>query len=192
MASELDPSRPTSSAPEPGGALSFTLTAEDVVAAYRLQNWARLLSWASLISLVFSLSVIAGLVAVAMPEAPFVWKAALVGGALAGGLLLPLGMMRWRVPALARRIHRQQRGLREEIMLEWTSEALAARSPLGHGRLLWTDYVRWREDRAIVLLFQSDAIFQMLPKRILPPPVLEALRSYAAAANVKGAARPRA
>ena len=126
-----------------------------------------------------------------MPEAAFTWKAGVIGTALAGGLLFPLAMIRWRVPVAARRIYRQQRGLRQEVTLAWTREELAIQTALGQARLPWADYIRWREDRNIVLLFQSDAIFQMLPKRVLSPAALGELRACAEAAGVPGAARPR-
>ncbi|NEU14668.1 YcxB family protein [Methylobacterium sp. BTF04] len=53
-------------------------------------------------------------------------------------------------------------------------------------RFDWKDYVRWREDNYIVLIYQSDISYQMIPKRAVSAEQLEDIRFFALAAGVPG------
>lgn len=173
------------------GGVRFTATAADLAAAYRCQYMARLLSWASLVSMVVSLSLLAGFLFLVATDVPLAWKLGILACAAAGGVVFPLAMIRWRVSALARRIHGQQRALHGEVALEWDQDELRATTGDGGSRTRWTDYHRWRESPAVILFYQSDALFQFLPKRVLTPAQADALRALAAAAGLRGADQPR-
>ena len=166
----------------------FTPTADDLAAAYRRQHLARLWSWASLVSGVTALLLVAAFLVLAAAEMPLSVKGTILACAILGGLLVPLAMIRWRVPALARRIYRQQRTLHGEVTVEWDAAGLRSVTEAGESRIPWANYHRWREDAAVILLYHSDVVFQFIPKRALTAAQATALRGLVAAAGVRGAA----
>lgn len=181
---------PDRRAPEPETgpaevAVTFTPTVDDLVAAYQRHHWALFRGRKTRVALAVSLSVVAIALGVLIEDDP-VATAAILLASLIGGLLLPSTMIRWRVPVVARRIYAQQRGLHDEIHVAADAAGIAARSARMEGQTPWSHYLRWREDRRVILLYQSDALFQFVPKRALSEAQVATLRGFAAAAGVAG------
>ncbi len=143
--------------------VTYTPTVADTLAAYRLHSRpgrARLVvvaavmaagSWVafsetdrSLGSLLITIAV--GIVA--------------YGGMAAG---IWFGVLPWWV----RRVYRQQKNLHEAVTLEWDAAGLRARTGRGQAAMAWADYVKRRENEVVLLLYQSDALFQFVPLRVL-------------------------
>ena len=169
--------------------MRFTPTPEDLTTAYRRQALARLWSWASLISVTVTLLIVGGFLLFVATDIPVPVRWVILGCAAAGGLGVPLFMIRWRIPVMARRIYKQQRALHDEITVGWDAAGLHTRTGMGDARLPWAAYHRWREDTAVILRYQSDLLFQFIPKRVVTAAQVGALRGYAAAAGVRGADR---
>lgn len=99
----------------------------------------------------------------------------LLGEALQSRLLLP-----WQ----ARRLYRQCAAYRQSFGYSWDEESLSVTSESGHARRRWSDYVKFREDERIFLLYHADNLFEMLPKAwFAGTPQIEAVRRLAAKAG---------
>ncbi len=80
-----------------------------------------------------------------------------------------------------------QRHLQEELTVTWDTQGLRAATLNSDTRTPWPHYRRWREDARVVLLYQSDALFQFIPKRVLGKDQVTDLQTRAAAGNARGA-----
>lgn len=79
------------------------------------------------------------------------------------------------LPRRWRRLYRQQKtaGLPTEILV--TSEGFRSKSELGEVTIPWSYMHKWRRGRHAVLLYHSDVLFNILPKRVMPAEEVEAL-----------------
>ncbi|HEY4146086.1 YcxB family protein [Pinirhizobacter sp.] len=46
-----------------------------------------------------------------------------------------------------------------------TSAGVAARTEQGNSVKPWSDYLKWKEGKSVFLLYLSDHMFQIVPKR---------------------------
>ena len=140
-----------------GDQVTYTSTWQDVLAANRLRirpARGRRLAAATL-ALIGAADVALGVLL--LPD----------GGmsAIAIGLLLVLAYPAWRLllwwwlPRLARRYYQQAAVLREPITVGWGPDGLSTRSPHVTSALPWSAYVGRLEDDAVMLFFQTDAMF---------------------------------
>lgn len=74
------------------------------------------------------------------------------------------------LPRRARKQFAQQKNLQRPIEFSWDEQALHWASANGNGQMPWSDYVKRRQNERIVLLYLSDALFQMIPKRCFDEP----------------------
>jgi hypothetical protein len=72
------------------------------------------------------------------------------------------------LPRQARRIYRQQQSLQRPFRLTVTDDGIQAVSASFTGSHAWSDYRRWIEGRDQFLLYQSDVLFLIIPKRSVP------------------------
>lgn len=110
----------------------------------------------------------------------------LLGEAVQNGLLLP---------RQARRLYRQCAAYRQSFDYSWDEDWLSVTSESGNGRRRWSDYIRYREDERVFLLYHADNLFEMLPKAWFAGEAqqIEAVRRLAAkAGSVSPAAAPTA
>jgi len=78
-------------------------------------------------------------------------------------LARPLFLRRW-----ARRVYRQQKALHRPMTLELGTEGLVSTQENGgRGLLAWADCYRWLESADDFVIYQSEALFHLIPKRIL-------------------------
>jgi len=100
------------------------------------------------------------------------------------GLLLGLNVLNNKVllPRRARRFLAQQKSLQGEATISWDSEGMSFAIANGHTRVAWVDYVRWLEGDKLLLLFQSDHLFNALPKRLFNDGQAAEIRDYLTAA----------
>ncbi|WP_448662368.1 YcxB family protein [Sphingomonas sp. CJ20] len=90
-----------------------------------------------------------------------------LAGSVATGAGVFVGIMlvaRRLLPRRARRAYRQHRGLRDPIRAEWDDAGLRIAAATGESRLAWGDYVRWSADDRVLLLYQTDYLFNILPR----------------------------
>jgi hypothetical protein len=74
------------------------------------------------------------------------------------------------LPVRARRIFRQQKAMRRQHRLSWDENGLIVESTTGHAITLWSDIVKWRENRRLFLVYTSDIHVRMVPKRAFSTP----------------------
>lgn len=112
---------------------------------------------------------------------PRAWPAVAVAGVLGGviGWLICYALS-WLfyLPWKARRLFVQQKSLHETYELAWDDEGLSMCGRLGQGRTPWDAYLKKKENEAIVLLYQSDLLFQMLPLRAFTAAQRQSLQPY--------------
>ncbi|MEM7133159.1 MAG: YcxB family protein [Chloroflexota bacterium] len=75
----------------------------------------------------------------------------------------------------------QQKDLSAPFTIEMTDEKFHMRNELGNSHIPWGDFVKWAENDEFLLLYRSNMLFHMLPKRLFDNPdevdfVLERLR----------------
>lgn len=101
----------------------------------------------------------------------------LVGTALLAALNL---LSRWLIlPIRARRIFQQQKNLQRPYRVSWDAENVQTSSTSGSSKIPWADFLKWRESKQLFLLYRSDVLFQMYPKRYFTPEQVNEFRSLA-------------
>jgi len=89
------------------------------------------------------------------------------------------------IPWQMKRHFRQAPGLRDEIELSWDDERLSFETTRGNSRLAWSDYHRWGENERLLLLFQSEILYNIVPKAALNADELAAIREALEQAGVR-------
>lgn len=70
------------------------------------------------------------------------------------------------VPWKTRRTFRQQKSLQRRITWNFDDSGLGIESETGQGRIPWADIHKWKENDHLYLLYVSDALYYMIPKRL--------------------------
>ena len=169
--------------------IEFTPTQADTAAAHRRHCLDRLLSWPTVAAVLIVVAIMLGLAFLALPSEHKGLSVLIIPYAALGGLAFPLAMIRVRVPALARRLHRQRANSHSPISVNWSDAGFAAKTPTASSLTPWAHYFRWREDSHVILLYLTEVLFQFIPKRVLSAEQLASLRASAATAGVPGVRR---
>jgi len=85
-------------------------------------------------------------------------------------LLAPMVLLLERYVAFPRRvarIYRQQVSLRAQLTMRIDENGLQTASPIGNASQPWSHFLKWAEGPAIFVVYQSEVLFQMIPKRLL-------------------------
>lgn len=69
------------------------------------------------------------------------------------------------LPRQVRKLYSQQRSLQEPFEAAFDATGMRIDSERGNATLPWADVHKWRESKRIFLIYQSDALFHLLPKR---------------------------
>lgn len=142
---------------------TIKLTADDYLSASKLHSE---LNWKQ--SIIFSAMIVVGMAAYFLPLhglAPSLVSGALIGGVI-GGLGARFILLHLVMPRRARRIFAQQKSLHGEIDYQWDDDALTIKTERAQARMLWSDYIKWRENERLFVLYQSDIVFNLVPKRL--------------------------
>ena len=82
------------------------------------------------------------------------------------------------VPWRARALYRRQRGVEFPFRILADSGGLVVSSELGEVRLPWPTLRKWKESRHLFLIYSSDSLFHLVPKRLFSSSdQIEAFRS---------------
>jgi hypothetical protein len=159
---------------------SYQVTAQDLIAGYRLNFLSALKRrkvWVR--SAVLAIVLGTGSAFLFADDLGTV-LGALVGVAYVALLLSVIWLTCFLLlPRRARRIFAQQKALHDQITIEWSETLITVRSERGATTFKWSDFVRSLENRDIILLFQSDAVFNFVPKRVLSPEQAASIVAYA-------------
>ncbi|WP_336986330.1 YcxB family protein [Altererythrobacter aquiaggeris] len=89
------------------------------------------------------------------------------------------------IPWNARRHYRQSASLKDEITAQWDAKRIEIKGEHGSLKFDWSDFHRWSEDQAIILLYHSEQAFNAVPKSALDDHQLSSIKSYLQKAGVK-------
>lgn len=89
--------------------------------------------------------------------------AALLIAALLAPPIAYLLIMKVAVPWQAKRHFKQVALLSEEAFAEWDGGGITLGGTRGHARLAWSDFYAWDRIPEVVMLYQGEALFNMLP-----------------------------
>ena len=70
------------------------------------------------------------------------------------------------VPFSARRSLNQYKALQREFSLSPSETGLKWTAENGNAIIPWTDFLRWKENDAVFLLYVSDSLYHVIPKRL--------------------------
>jgi hypothetical protein len=77
--------------------------------------------------------------------------------------------VRWvGMPKRVRRLFGQQKSLQRVYTLSWDDEHLKIEGADGSSSTPWSDFLKWREDALMFLLYFNDILFRIVPKRAFP------------------------
>jgi hypothetical protein len=162
----------------------FRLTADDLVAAGHLYAWNGLRQPRMVIRLVIVwlvFTVVLGLIANGRDLLdPGKWSSNL--GLVLAISTIPLISVALIIlvltPITARRTFRQQRSLHGELRYQWTASALTINTEYASFDMPWGHFLRWSEGDKTFLLFESDRLYRVIPKRVLTQDQQDSLRRH--------------
>ena len=68
---------------------------------------------------------------------------------------------------LARKAFDQQKTLQVPYRVSWTEQGILVESEYGDARMPWGDLRKARQDQNLLLLYESDRLYRLIPKRCL-------------------------
>ncbi len=71
------------------------------------------------------------------------------------------------IPHQIERIFRQRKDYSAPFTISLNDRAFEFKSEYGSSRVPWQEFVKWIENKELLLLYRSDQAYHMLPKRIL-------------------------
>ncbi|MBV1706569.1 MAG: YcxB family protein [Hyphomicrobiales bacterium] len=179
--------------------LSFTPSEADTLAAHRtflryyVFSWSRMLKsylpiwW--IISFVIA-GVLLGVLGALHVGVNALQMVGILVVALGGGLAL-VAFFLWLsfagLPRLVKRNYAQQAMLRVNYTVCWSDEGFEVTTPRGTIAYIWGDFIQWAEGPETVLMFQSDRMFNFIPKSACSSADLDDLRRIMAAVGLKRA-----
>ena len=156
----------------PGGgdavlaAASFDVTPADVTAAQLLAaRWLVLRPRTFVVPAVLALA--AGAFIAATTPDMGVRQVGVEVGIVFGVLLAVRALALAVLPLMGGYLYRQQPNLRHRWRVELSEAGLRAVTPNQDAFVAWADYVGWSESRRVLLVYQSDRLFQFIPARAL-------------------------
>lgn len=149
----------------------------DYFAAYRLyrRRTAIMMNWITI------LAAIAGLVVILAGAGYWRWGIYLMGAGI-GGFIGEFVQAHFLLPRKVKQLYAQYKGITTPIVCEWDSELLRVKSSMGKGERSWNDFAKVEEDDKVLLLYITDALFEVVPKSWFKDAwKLEDFRKYATA-----------
>jgi hypothetical protein len=152
--------------------ITATITVDDYIAGHRLH-------YARARGNLYGAAAVLTVIGVAMMIGGAKWALAVLLAGI-GGLLGNWWDDRVRMPGKVRKLYEQFKGISDPVELSWDAEKIEGRSATGHGSRKWRDYARLKEDDEVFLLYATDQLWYVFPKRWFgDQKQLEEFRSYA-------------
>ena len=102
---------------------------------------------------------------------------ALIISGLVGGILGVWFYKYVYITLKSNRIYKQQKSLHSGFDLEITDHGIIISSENGHGSNNWEDFIKYKENSNYLLLYYSDALFTMIPKKQITKASLDILNA---------------
>ena len=147
---------------------SFVPNEADLIAANRLHFWSSL-RWKRTVLSYFLGGLLFAFISTLFAQGDSAWMI-MVGAALGfvfwSFLLACILTMNYILtPSRSRRAFRQMKTLKSQTEITWTPERIQLQSAQGSSDFDWRDFERIVQGRDVILLFQSDYLFNFIPKR---------------------------
>jgi hypothetical protein len=148
----------------------------------------RLVTWLGYVMLgVMLLIFIGGIVLALLGSLP--WLTALIPAFILGFLAL---FQFYLKPYQITRSYDQHKELSSPFELELTDEGYSITNSYGSGKIPWKDFAKWKEDQKVILLYRTDNMFNMVPRRLLQEAAqIQYIHEQLRRNNVKEASRVR-
>jgi hypothetical protein len=154
--------------------ITATLTVDDYIAAHRLDRRRIRVTMYTIGVVVLAIGIGLYLTGVKW------WPIALLGGA--GGLIGQWWDDRLWLPSKVRKLYDQFKGISDPVTFSWDAVQIEGRGSDGEARRKWSDYLRLRENDEVFLLYITDQLWHVYPKRwFADPSQLEEFGRYARA-----------
>ena len=72
------------------------------------------------------------------------------------------------LPRRTKKIYRQQKLLQQPLLIRISDEQFYSKNEYGESSLPWNTFLKWKEGKDLFLVYQTDRLFHMLPKRFFP------------------------
>jgi len=109
------------------------------------------------------------------------WTPAIIGVLLALVMIL---YMAFYLPNRLRKLFKQQKDLHRPFTITVDEAGLQYINEMGEAKRLWNIFLKWKEDENILILYHSDLLFSMLPKRYLNNGSTQFIREQLAKNNI--------
>ena len=74
------------------------------------------------------------------------------------------------IPWKTRRVYRQQKALQREQSFKFDDAGASISNENGQATMPWSDYLKWKQNDHLILLYLSDCMYHMLPRRMFVDP----------------------
>jgi len=89
------------------------------------------------------------------------------------------------LPNRVKKIFTQQKEFSLPFEIEFTETGMRSSNEVGNSNRPWTNFVKWKENKELFMLYHSDVLFTMIPKRFFTDPQqIEMVRSFLEKNNV--------
>ena len=156
---------------------SFNVTRADLAASYRANlrwRFARPRAWLTPAAIA-ALAVVAAAAGDPTASAGALLEPAAVIMALAVAFRFATYLA---MPLYAAREFRGRTDLGQQWEVEFSADGMRARTPGMDTAVSWGKYVAWSRDRHVVLVYQSDRLFQFMPVRAITPAMEQVFSQY--------------
>jgi len=93
-------------------------------------------------------------------------------------VIFPIFYRKVFMPNQVKKSFEQQKGMSLPFEFEFTETGMLTSNKLGNNTLPWEYFTKWKENEDIIILYQSDSVIHMLPKRLFAnPEELEVVKS---------------
>jgi hypothetical protein len=83
------------------------------------------------------------------------------------------------LPMQTRKIFAQQKALNSPFEIEFDETEMTVSNEFGNHRMPWGNFAKWKEDSELLMLYHSDVMYNIIPKRFFSDPQqIEIIRSF--------------
>ncbi len=94
------------------------------------------------------------------------------------------------LPMRVRRIYGQHKEMSSPFEHEITPEGLVSSNLYGYAKRPWANFIKWKENQDLFMLYVSDVQFILIPRRFIAPEQLAALHARLQENNVTERGKP--
>lgn len=146
--------------------IHFEVREEDLVAAQRLYQLGGIKRYAVIMG--FAVVAFLSLVFAADESFDLGGMAFTFGAMFAFIALLPLLSRYWTIPRIARKALEHDKTMSQPTSFRWDSETASMASDTANWNQPFADFVAWRADNAVILIYRQTHLYHFLPTRAFP------------------------